>query len=157
MTDHKSGSNPEQMHPSASEQQDTPHNGPPPLSRTSFSIGDSKPDLLRAPSVQTRYMNMLLSLDNIPRSHNILVACSTWIFLAGFVIFPGTFTSLQKSDTLQDNKSENVVEHAILHTVKNAPLMWVAGSCCIIGGLGMAALWIKWRANYVWLISRIFL
>lgn len=114
-------------------------------------------DLKRAPTFQTKYMDMLLSLDAIPRSHNILVACSTWIFLAGFVIFPGTFTSLKSSDSFKEDTSKSKVEQSILHTVNHTPLLWVAGACCVTGILGMAALWFKWRRNYIWLISRIFL
>src|SRR5436190_216459 len=110
---------------------------------SSLSTSGTKHDLQRAPTLQTRYMDMLLSLDNIPRSHNILVACSTWVFLAGFVIFPGTFTSLQASESFKDDekKSGSPVEQAIVRTVHNTPLLWVAGGCCALGWLGMAALW----------------
>jgi hypothetical protein len=41
-------------------------------------------------------MNMLLSLDTIPRLHNILASFFGWIILAGFTIFPGTFTGFAK-------------------------------------------------------------
>ncbi len=101
---------------------------------------------------------MLLAIDQIPRLHNILASFFSWILLAGYLVFPGTFTTIQKSKALNsDNEDENVVKDAILKAVKNVPLLWVAGACCILGGLGMIGLWIKWRDNYVWLINRIFL
>src|SRR5438034_5012164 len=117
-----SGPVPASQMASSEQRPDTPSNAAP-------SIIES--ELRRAPTLQTRYMDMLLSLDNIPRSHNILVACSTWIFLAGFVIFPGTFTGLQASESFKKDEedSQNAVKHAIMHTVRNVPLLWVAGSC----------------------------
>jgi len=48
----------------------------------------SRPPVLpRQNSVRTRYMDMLLAMDTIPRLHNILASFFTWILLAGFVIF----------------------------------------------------------------------
>jgi hypothetical protein len=114
--------------------------------------------LTRTPSVQTRYMNMLLAVDQIPRLHNIFASFFTWILLAGYIVFPATFTSIQKAEGVSSNNhTENAIKDAILKTVKNVPLLWVAGACCILGGLGMLWLWFRWRDNYVWLINRIFL
>ncbi|KAL5321950.1 hypothetical protein ACEPPN_009915 [Leptodophora sp. 'Broadleaf-Isolate-01'] len=101
-------------------------------------------------------MNMLLAMDTIPRLHNILASFFTWILLAGFVLFPGTFTSLQSLEDKPEVSSSETAS-AILKTVKNIPLLVIAGSCCGIGALGMIWLWMKWRANYVWLLNRIFL
>jgi len=101
-------------------------------------------------------MNMLLDLDTIPRLHNILASFFTWILLAGFIIFPGTFTSLS---TLTDDSAlqENHAASTILKSVKHVSLLYVAAFCSGIGALGMIWLWIRWRANYVWLLNRIFL
>ena len=44
----------------------------------------------------TRYVDMLLALDDIPEMSNIMASFFTWILLAGFLLFPGTFTSLQQ-------------------------------------------------------------
>jgi hypothetical protein len=110
----------------------------------------------RANSGHTRYMRMLLALDTIPRLHNILAAFFTWILLAGFVIFPGTFTSL---DSLSDSDAikNNSAASEIFKSVKNVPLLVIAGICCGIGAGGMLWLWWTWRKNYVWLLNRIFL
>lgn len=72
------------------------------------------PGLQRADSQNTRYMNMLLALDGIPRLHNILAAFFTWILLAGFVLLPGTFTSLQSVTGVNNQNEEEAIE-AIQH------------------------------------------
>ena len=110
--------------------------------------------LTRMPSVQTRYMGMLLHLDAIPRLHNIFAAIFTWILLAGFLVIPGTFTSF-KNQTHDGNT--NAVEGAIFRSIANIGLVWVSGTFCIIGAVGCCWLWFLWRQNYVWLINRIFL
>lgn len=100
-------------------------------------------------------MQMLLDLDSVPRWHNILVAICAWLLLAGFVIFPGTFTSIQSID--EQDTGFNNIERWILTQVKNLPLLVVAGVCCGLGAFGMICFWIRWRNNYVWICNRVFL
>lgn len=100
---------------------------------------------------------MLLGLDEIPRSHNLLASFSTWILLAGFIVVPGTFVSVEDSKALQKDAKHNKWEHELLSTVKHASLIWVAMFCCVVGSAGMVWLWWRWRSNYVWLINKIFL
>lgn len=66
----------------------------------------------------TRYVNMLLALDGIPKMFNIMASFFTWLLLAGFLLFPGTFSSLGNLD----EDGLNAAEAHILHAVKNAPL-----------------------------------
>jgi len=101
-------------------------------------------------------MNMLLDLDIIPRMHNIYASFFTWILLAGFIIFPGTFTSLS---SLADDSALNNSKTAsdFVRRVKHVPLLYIAAFCSGIGAMGMIWLWWRWRANYVWLLNRIFL
>ena len=115
-----------------------------------------RPDMLRrTTSVQTQYMDMLLGMDQIPRLHNILASFFTYILLAGFIVFPGTFTSLE--DYKDTNTATSGIEKKLVNTVAHVPLLWIAGTCCVIGGVGMILLWYRWRDNYVWLINRIFM
>ncbi|KAG9022103.1 hypothetical protein FS842_006320, partial [Serendipita sp. 407] len=93
-------------------------------------------------------MQMLLDLDSVHSWHNLLVVLCAWLLLAGFVIFPGTFTSIQKIDEQGDGIGD--IERWILHHVKNLPLLVVAGVCCGLGAIGMVAFWIRWHSNYVW-------
>ena len=103
--------------------------------------------------VQTRYMRMLLQLDDIPTLHNVLAGFFSWILLAGYIVFPGTFTSLRNSNSLDKSKPGMVVQE----TVKNVPLLWVAALCCITGSFGMCWLWWTWQENFIWLVRQIFL
>ncbi|KUI57822.1 hypothetical protein VP1G_05117 [Cytospora mali] len=103
--------------------------------------------------LNTRYMEMLLSLDKIPRLHNILASFFGWLVLAGFVVFPGTFTSIQD----YTNKSGLEQASDILKHVQNIPLVIVASVCCGIGAIGLLWLCFRWRRNYVWMLNRIFL
>lgn len=125
-------------------------------SSTSTTMQRPAGALRRQTSVKTRYMTMLLDLDTIPRLHNILASFFTWILLAGYIVFPGTFTSIQDSTTNPLIENNTTAEKVLKH-VKNAPLLWIAGFCCGIGVCGMAWLWWRWRNNFVWLINRIFL
>ncbi|KAJ7040693.1 hypothetical protein C8F04DRAFT_948041 [Mycena alexandri] len=122
--------------------------------------------LQRADSQNTRYMNMLLALDGIPRLHNMLAAFFTWILLAGFVLLPGTFTSL--AGTNVDNANEQAFIHAVQHVPLGSPpfdssqtnrarRFVIAFVCSGIGVLGMLWLWWRWSQNYIWLNNRIFL
>ncbi|RDW91293.1 hypothetical protein BP5796_02458 [Coleophoma crateriformis] len=125
---------------------------PPPSSRPSNA--GPRPGLpQRQNSVRTRYIDMLLNLDDIPRLHNILASAFTWILLAGFLIFPGTFTSI--SAQIQEENQQAAA--AFLATVKNVQLLIIGGACSGIGAAGMVWLWWRWRRNYVWLLNRIFL
>lgn len=97
----------------------------------------------------------------------------TWILLAGFVILPGTFNSLEQI------QAGNSVENLALHAVQNIPLcvifflyeavercslmsilmleisrFVIAYVCCATGAIGMIWLWWRWSANYVWLLQR---
>ncbi|KAG8749927.1 hypothetical protein FRC12_013147 [Ceratobasidium sp. 428] len=129
--------------------------------RSDLTASDKPPlvrpggSLKRKPSANTRYMNMLLELDAVPKVHNLLASFFTWVLLAGFIIFPGTFTSIQSLDV--DDPSRSGAEKWILGRVKNVPLLVIAGVCCVIGAAGMCWLWYRWHRNFIWLVNRIFL
>ncbi|KAI0066862.1 hypothetical protein BV25DRAFT_1795995 [Artomyces pyxidatus] len=101
--------------------------------------------------VQSEYMNMLLALDAVPQLHNLLASFFTWILLAGFVVLPGTFSTLKQIQTTAGAAS------LVLHAVQHVSLFVIAYVCCAIGAGGMSWLWWRWRGNYIWLLNRIFL
>ena len=68
--------------------------------------------------MDTQYVNMLLALDDIPTIHNFAAAFFNWIYLAGFVLFPGTFTSLRNLSADQGNG----VPAQVINTVTRLPL-----------------------------------
>lgn len=131
-----------------------------PLPLPSFQRDEARlprPLSTNPPRSQSRYVAMLLELDEIPRRHNFYASLFTWLILAGYIVFPGTFTSLQSSDSVQEEASKTPAGKIILHTVQNASLLWVAGACCLFGVVGIALLWKRWKRNYIWLVNRIFL
>jgi len=101
--------------------------------------------------MDTKYVNMLLAIDSIPPLYNMLASFFTWILLAGFVLFPGTFTNLQEDNRLGalGISAVNVVKHVSLYVIA-----WV---CTGVGAAGMLWLWYRWRANYIWLVNRVFM
>ncbi|KAJ7097772.1 hypothetical protein B0H15DRAFT_772621 [Mycena belliarum] len=101
--------------------------------------------------MDTKYVNMLLALDGIPPLYNILASFFTWILLAGFVLFPGTFTNLEAKNQLGG------IGVAAVNVIKHLSLYVVAWVCTIIGAVGMSYLWYRWQANYIWLVNRIFM
>ncbi|KAF4566278.1 hypothetical protein EYR36_011694 [Pleurotus pulmonarius] len=112
-----------------------------------------RPPLTATPSqMDTQYVNMLLALDGIPKIHNMMASFFTWILLAGFVLFPGTFSSLQG---IQTNLGQTELQ--VLNAVQQVPLFIVAWICSGIGAVGMCYMWWRWMRNYVWLVNHIFL
>jgi len=68
--------------------------------------------------MDTQYVRMLLALDDIPTIHNFAVSFFNWIYLAGFVLFPGTFTSLNNLAASQGNG----VPAEVIKSVTQLPL-----------------------------------
>ena len=113
--------------------------------------------LQHQPPTPSRYGSMLLELDRIPRLHNIYASLFTWLILAGYIVFPGTFTSLRKSNAIKNGANRDQAEQVILDTVQNVPLLWLAAICCVIGASRISWLWWRWNENFVWLVNRVFL
>lgn len=109
----------------------------------------------RRTTARTRYIDMLLGLDTVSPLHNILASLFVWILLAGYIVFPATFNSLQKSS--YDAKANTALKAEALKTARNLPLLYVAAVACGVGIVGCVWLWWKHRGNYVWVINRIFL
>jgi hypothetical protein len=97
---------------------------------------------------------MLIEVDAIPWFHNILATFFTWILLAGFIIFPGTFTSINPNN--KEIQAFQVASEAV-EIVKNTSLLYISGVCCLIGAFGILWLWQTWKDKYTWLLSKIFL
>ncbi|KAF5340264.1 hypothetical protein D9611_007825 [Ephemerocybe angulata] len=112
-----------------------------------------------APHHGTRYVNMLLALDDIPNYWNLLASFFTWILLAGFLLFPGTFSSWQEQQAQAVGASPAVTDElkgAVLKAVAHVPLFVIAFICSGIGAAGMVWLWWRWMANYIWLLNKVF-
>jgi hypothetical protein len=64
--------------------------------------------------VQSRYTDMVF--EEVPRTHNLLSGLFTWTLLAGFVVLPGTFS------TLAGIQSKSGEFEKVLHTINHLPL-----------------------------------
>lgn len=110
----------------------------------------------RTDTAHSHYVNMLLSQDEIPKWHTVLAAVLVWLLLAGFLVFPGTFTSLQETiDDRNDDRIDIKAGEVFVNTVQNIPLLVVGAVACGIAAIGMVALLIRHRVNFVWLINRL--
>lgn len=106
---------------------------------------------------ESSYVRMILEADGVAWQDNALASTAHWILLAGYLVIPGTFTSLQKSDKIHNGLAENEAGKWILNTIQNPPLL--ATACVLfVSGLAIMA-WLFWefRRNYIWLINRIFM
>jgi hypothetical protein len=101
---------------------------------------------------------MLLNQDNIPKFHTILASIFVWLLLAGFLVFPGTFTSIEESIEDRDDEAfGNEAAALILGQARNIPLLVIASVSCGIAIIGMCFLAFKHRQNYVWLLNKLLL
>ncbi|KAF3033952.1 hypothetical protein E8E12_001518 [Didymella heteroderae] len=75
----------------------------------------------RRTTARTRYIDMLLGLDAVSPLHNILASLFVWILLAGYIVFPATFNSLQKPS--YDDKADTKLKAEVLATARNLPLL----------------------------------
>ena len=118
-----------------------------------------RPRLMPANGSQTKYMEMLLSLDKIPQLHNILCSCFTWILLAGFVVIPGSFTSLKKLEAKTNGEiiPGSPAANAILSSVAETSVTAIGFVCMGIGTTGAMWLGWRWRKNYVWLLNKLYM
>jgi hypothetical protein len=74
-------------------------------------------------------MVITLQANKAPTKDNILAGLFSWITLAGYIVFPDSFTSLKKLNSLNDSKSSRVIKDAVQYIL----LLLIADLCCLIG------------------------
>ncbi|CAG8409647.1 unnamed protein product [Penicillium salamii] len=108
--------------------------------------------------IETTYVRMLREEAGMDISFNITVGVANWALLAGYLVIPGTFTSLQTSNQVEKTLQVNKAGRTVLHTIQNPPLLGIA-CLLLVSGVG-AFMWLlhfpKIRGNYIWLINRLF-
>ncbi|KUL81604.1 hypothetical protein ZTR_10498 [Talaromyces verruculosus] len=119
----------------------------------------AKASAVRSPnrSPHRRYERMVLETETAPFVDNALAQAFSWLLLAGYLVFPGTFTSLRDSSMFRAVAAENAVGHAVYRGVQNTPLLGLAGISCAVGATGAGWLWYRWQHNYVWITRQLFL
>ena len=118
---------------------------------------EEAPDLVTfnssQPSLSSRYLDMLVKVDETPFIRNLFASFFIWLLLAGYIVFPGAFTLLNKANALDElgNVGKTVLTEA------QRGILAVAGICCGCAAIGIGWLWWKCRDNYVWLEYDLFL
>lgn len=103
----------------------------------------------------TVYMIQLLESADVSLFESWGVAFAAWLLLAGFVVFPGTFTNIKGIDL--SNQAVTGAERWLFTKIQNLPLLGVAAVCSGLGALGMIIFWIRWRHNHVLVADKVFL
>lgn len=110
-------------------------------------------------SNDSRYVRMLKEEAQMDLKYNITASTANWALLAGYLVVPGTFTSLQHSNKVQEALQANKTGRAILQKIQNPPLLVIA--CLFFAGGTTAFICLfrsrKIRNNYPWLINKIFM
>jgi hypothetical protein len=86
---------------------------------------------------QSQYTDMLLEWGEIPLSDILYAGIFQWLLLAGYLVLPGTFISLQKSNALQETLTGNSATEMVLHVIQNPPLL---GITCFFSLVGLGGL-----------------
>ncbi|KAG5992964.1 hypothetical protein E4U54_003497 [Claviceps lovelessii] len=121
--------------------------------------------LERSDTAHSRYVQMLLDVDDIPILHSMLASFFVWLLLAGFLVFPGTFTTIQRSiegkhsqqqqQQQQQQQWTDQTTDLLLESVKNIPLLVTASVACGLSIAGMAVLALRHLENYVWMLNKL--
>lgn len=98
-------------------------------------------------------MAMSIQANQVPVIFDICASFASWLFLAGFIVLPATFTSLKNLKGLGSVSGGKEIQDA----VQNLELLPVAAILCCVGIGSSCWLWWRWQRNYIWLVSRIFL
>ena len=85
-------------------------------------------------------------LDEVPWYMNLLAEFAHWTLLAGYLVIPGTFTSLQKSDSLEKSLDKAETDKTILNTTKNPPIVAIAVFLFVLGAV--LTTWLFWKQKY---------
>jgi hypothetical protein len=85
---------------------------------------------------------MILEIDkNISPHYFLTVGFFSRFLLAGFLVSPSTYASVEESSTL---------DGSVMNAVHNVPLLYIALFACLFAAAGLGWLWWQWGHNYVW-------
>ncbi|KAJ5642303.1 hypothetical protein N7490_006303 [Penicillium lividum] len=102
------------------------------------------------------YTKLLKEEAQMNWTYNLYASAANWALLAGYLVVPGTFTSLKDSDEVKKALQGNYAGRVVLSTIQNPPLLVIACLFLAAGAITLAWLFIRFKYSYPWLISRIF-
>lgn len=106
-------------------------------------------------SFETTYVRMVVEANEIHWKYNTLASAAHWTLLAGYLVLPGTFTSLRESSTIDDKLYNAKAGRIILNTIQNPPLLGTAFTLFTLGLIVMGRLYWQYKSNYIWLINKL--
>ena len=105
----------------------------------------------------TPYMRMMKEEALMNWKYNVMVSAANWVLLAGYLVIPGTFTSLKESSQVEKALNKNNAGRAALNTIQNPPLLVIACLFLAVGATALVLLYRKFRPNYTWLVNKLFM
>ncbi|CAG7915458.1 unnamed protein product [Penicillium olsonii] len=105
----------------------------------------------------TPYTVMLKEEAQMDWRYNLLVSIANWALLAGYLVVPGTFTSLKESNQVEEVLKKNTAGQAVLHTIQNPPLLVIACLFLLGGAATLIMLFRELQSSYTWLVNKIFM
>ncbi|CAF3656550.1 unnamed protein product [Fusarium graminearum] len=100
----------------------------------------------------TTYTTMIVQTHESMTGYKLAAAFLNWLSLAGFVLLPGTFTSLNQAIVVETQAGREMQK-----AVQNTPLIAISVICCFVSGAGIGHVIWKCQHNPVWLVDRIFM
>ncbi|KJZ68214.1 hypothetical protein HIM_12395 [Hirsutella minnesotensis 3608] len=97
---------------------------------------------------------MLEKVERLPFRYNLAASALSWLLLAGYLVLPSTFSSIQKSPLLEKT---TLIKNSMDHLARDVPLIVFASIFCLTALAGLLCLWWKHHDNYIWVQRRIFL
>lgn len=130
--------------------------------RTGHTQSDSTENIQRADtsasqSHDTNYTIMLKEEAQMNWKYNVFVSIANWALLAGYLVIPGTFTSLKESNQVEEVLKKNTAGRAVLSTIQNPPLLVIACLFLVGGAAALIVLFRTLESNYSWLVNKIFM
>ncbi|CAG7932376.1 unnamed protein product [Penicillium olsonii] len=106
---------------------------------------------------ETPYTRMLKEEAQMNWTYNLLASGANWVLLAGYLVIPGTFTSLKESNSVEETLEKNNAGRVVLSTIQNPPLLVFACLFLVTGATVLGWLFKLYKANYSWLTNKLFL
>jgi hypothetical protein len=89
------------------------------------------------PPLASRYLDMLVKVDQAPFIHDFLAGLFTWLLLTGYIDFPGAFKSLDNTNAVNEL---GTVRKTVL-AMAQKELLRVVAVFCILVTIGIDWLW----------------
>lgn len=98
------------------------------------------------------YIRMLIENDqSVDLYYVILSKVFSWTLLAGYIVLPSTFTTVNRSETFKTMLNNEPV----LEAFQNPPLLVLASVLFFMSLAGLTYIWWVWKRNYIWSLNNI--